>query len=213
MKMAFGNSCNVAFSQIGLKLDPVSWKKNCEKMLFNQTLPTKLQNVKNSTFSLDKNAVPALRMQTGIGQGNTLVTPLHMAMITSAIANDGVLMEPYVLDYTKSDNGTVVKRYSKTKYGSLLSVSSAKTLQEYMRYVVTDGTAKALNSDLYTAYGKTGTAEYNEDKNAHSWFVGYAEKDGKKVCVAIIMEGAGQGSRHAVPLAKKIFETYFSEKE
>ena len=81
-----------------------------------------------------------------------------------------------------------------------------------MRYAVTNGTARKLRTDAYDAYGKTGTAEYTEDKSkTHSWFTGFAEKDGKKLAVAVIMEGAGTGSKHAVPLAKEIFDTYFSE--
>jgi peptidoglycan glycosyltransferase len=65
-------------------------------------------------------------------------------------------------------------------------------------------------SDNYKAYGKTGSAEYTSDKNAtHSWFLGFAKKDGKEVAVAIILEGAGSGSSHAVPVARAMFDNYF----
>lgn len=78
-----------------------------------------------------------------------------------------------------------------------------------MRYVVTNGTGRVVNSSAYTAYGKTGTAEFSSNKNeAHSWFVGFAKKGDKKIAVAVIMEGAGAGSSHAAPLARKLFETY-----
>ena len=76
--------------------------------------------------------------------------------------------------------------------------------------MVTDGTGSKLQSDSYTAYGKTGTAEYSSDENsAHSWFVGYAESGDQQIAIAVIMEGAGAGSAYAVPAAKTVFDTYF----
>ena len=181
-------------------------------MLFNRDIPTKLSNVKKSSFTLEKGDDPVLVMQTAIGQGDTLVTPLHMAMISAAIANDGVVMEPYILDRVENDNGDLVKAYFGNTYGSIISSEDAKTMRKLMRTVVTDGTASALNTDGYKAYGKTGSAEYTSDKNAtHSWFTGFAKSDDKEIAVAIIMEGAGSGSGHAVPVARAMFDNYFSD--
>ena len=81
-----------------------------------------------------------------------------------------------------------------------------------MRYVVTDGTATGLNGSNYMAYGKTGTAEFNDNKDeAHAWFVGYAKKDDKELAIAVLQEKGGSGSKTAVPIAKAVFDTYFSE--
>ena len=150
-------------------------------------------------------------MQTSIGQGTTLTTPLHMAMIVSAIANGGELMEPYIIDHSMNNQQQLVKQYDPQSYGNILSASEASALQELMRAVVTEGTGTSLQSDRYTVYGKTGTAEYNSDKDdTHAWFVGYAtDASGKEIAVAVIMEGAGYGSRQAAPLAKKMFDVYF----
>ena len=150
-------------------------------------------------------------MQTAIGQGDTMVSPLHMAMVASAIANNGTLMEPYIIDHTQNESGTIVKQFDATSYGELLSSSDAATLQEYMRFVVTNGTGSVLNSDLYEAYGKTGTAEFSSNKNEdHSWFVGFAKNaEGKQIAVAVVMEGVESGGHYAVPATKKIFDAYF----
>ena len=87
-----------------------------------------------------------------------------------------------------------------------------KTMQEYMRYVVTNGTATPLNSDLYEAYGKTGTAEFSSNKNKdHSWFVGFAKNAaGKEIAIAVVMENVASGNAYAVPASKQILDTYFS---
>ena len=211
LSQAFAKSCNVAFSQAGLSLDLTKYRNLAENMLFNKDIPTKLPNVKQSSFDLKKGDDPVLVMQTAIGQGDTLVTPLHMAMITSAIANDGVVMEPYILDKVVNDNGDLVRAYFGSTYGSIMSSEDAKKLRSLMRGVVTEGTGSALASDAYKAYGKTGSAEYSSDKNAtHSWFVGFAKTDEKEIAVAVIMEGAGSGSSHAVPVARAMFDEYLA---
>ena len=88
----------------------------------------------------------------------------------------------------------------------------ADQMKSLMRGVVENGTGSKLKTDAYTAYGKTGTAEFTDDKSrTHSWFTGVAEKDGKQIAIAVIMEDSGTSSKHAVPLAKKCFDTYFSE--
>ncbi|MCR5099409.1 MAG: penicillin-binding protein 2 [Lachnospiraceae bacterium] len=212
LTQAFAKSCNVAFSQAGLSLDLNKYHNLAENMLFNRDIPTKLSNVKKSSFDLKKGDDPVLVMQTAIGQGNTLVTPLHMAMIAAAIDNDGIVMEPYIIDKVVNDNGDLVRPNFGDTYGAIVSTEDAKKLRKLMRAVVTDGTGSALLSENYKAYGKTGSAEYTSDKNAtHSWFVGFAKKEDREVAVAIIMEGAGSGSSHAVPVARAMFDNYFSE--
>ena len=151
-------------------------------------------------------------MMTAIGQGNTLVTPMHMAMITAAVANNGVLMVPRFLDRTESYTGsTVVERYPFTEYGRLLSTSEAEVLREYMRAVVEDGNAKTLLSDAYTAAGKTGTAEYSSDKSrSHAWFAGYVTGEKPDLVVCVLVESAGSSSEYAVPVAKRVFDAYYA---
>ena len=75
-------------TDIGVGLGGASLRETAENLLFNKSLP--LNSYRTSSFSLDADSVTPLIMQTAIGQGNTLVSPMHMALITSAIANDGV---------------------------------------------------------------------------------------------------------------------------
>lgn len=207
-KQAFGNSCNVAFSQVGLSLPGGALKKTANEFLFNKKIPTEISNVKKSSFTLKNNDHKALVMQTSIGQGNTLVTPLHMALISEAVANYGTIKDPFVVDHIENDGGRFVRSHVNHSQ-RICSESEASTLKQLMRYVVTNGTGRVVNSQTYTAYGKTGTAEFSSNKNqAHSWFIGFAEKGSKKIAVAVIMEKAGAGSSHAAPLARRLFDAY-----
>ena len=161
---------------------------------------------------ITKDADKGKIMQTSIGQGDTLVSPLHMVFVASAIANNGVAMEPYVVDYVENDGGVHVKNYKEKEYGQLLSESDAALLQDYMRGVVENGTGKALNGQSYTAYGKTGSAEYNSAGDSHGWFVGYGTKEGyNDIAIAVIVEDGGSGSQSAVPVTKQIFDVYFNK--
>lgn len=88
--------------------------RTAEDLLFNKSLP--LNAYRTSSFSLDKKSVTPLIMQTAIGQGNTLVSPMHMALITCAIANDGVLMKPYLIDEVVNDSNDTVKKTEPVPY-------------------------------------------------------------------------------------------------
>ncbi len=208
---AFAESCNSAFADIGSSLEVDSFRKLAKQLLFDTELPVSL-TYNQSSFSLSESDSEAMRMMTAIGQGETLVTPMHMALIMSAIANDGVLMTPRFLERTENYTGTLVETYSTSTYGSLMTSQEASVLQSYLRAVVEYGTGTALQSDEYTVYGKTGTAEYSSNKNeSHAWFTGYASGDKEDLVVVVLVEGAGSGSQYAVPIAKKIFEAYYTE--
>ena len=94
---------------------------------------------------------------------------MHMAMIASAIANDGMLMNPYVIDHTENYEGIEVDRYEPVEYGQVLSEQDTEVLHSFMEQVVQEGTGTKLKGRSYTAAGKTGTAEFSTSSDsAHS---------------------------------------------
>ena len=204
---AFANSCNCAFAEIGTELGGASLLKTSEDLLFNQKLP--LTSYRKSSFTLNGSSGIPLIMQTSIGQGNTLVSPMHMALITSAIANDGVLMKPYLIDKVTNAGGDTVSTTEPTDYKRLMTSNEAALLGKLMEGVVQNGTATALNGRGYTVAGKTGSAEYDENGSSHSWFIGYSNIDKPDLVVAIIVEGGGTGSEAAVPIAADLFDAYY----
>ncbi len=148
-------------------------------------------------------------MQASIGQGTDSITPLHMNMITCAIANDGILMKPYLIDRVENENGSVMKQFTSGAYGKLITEQEAENLTQLMAEVVESGTATKLKGLGYTAAGKTGSAEYNNVKtDSHAWFTGFAPVENPQICVTVIIEGAGSGGDFAVPIAKRIFNAY-----
>ena len=213
LKKAFAKSCNTAFSSIGLSLDEDTFKSNCESLLFNSELPLDLPYSK-SAFSLKEGSTPAEQMMTAIGQGETLVSPMHMAMIMSAVANDGILMKPYFLERVETYSGDLVKNFRPAVYGSLMTEAEAEILTEYMRAVVTEGTGSKLDNMGFFVAGKTGTAEYSSDKSkSHAWFAGFSDTGESDIVVCVLVEEAGSGSEYAVPVAREIFNAWNMERE
>jgi peptidoglycan glycosyltransferase len=211
-KTAFAKSCNSAFAQIGVDLDRSRYRTTVESLLFNQKLPLDDIIYTKSKFSLEAGSADALTMQTAIGQGNTLVTPMHMALITSAVANGGTLMTPYLVDELQTGSGASVKKYKPESYKQLMSGEEASQLSALMKGVVENGTASSLAGRSYTVAGKTGTAEHGDVSSTtpHSWFVGYSNVEDPDIVVCVVAEEAGAGSEVAVPIASRIFEAYYN---
>ena len=208
-KRSFAKSCNTSFANIGLSLDKSAFGDTLEQLLFGQDLTTAF-NTNVSRIDVREDIPDGDMMQISIGQGTTSITPLLLNMITCAIANEGNLMTPYVVDYVAGSAGNTVKTFSPSSYGRLMSQEEAATLKGLMTDVVEEGTASRLKGLSYTAAGKTGSAEYGTVKgDSHAWFTGFAPADDPQICVTIIIEGAGAGGDYAVPIAKRIFDAYF----
>lgn len=210
LKKSFAKSCNSSFSNITTKLDIDAYDKTCEELLFNDALPISYPSA-TSEFVLSKKDSVGTVMRTGIGQGDTLISPLHLLLVASAIDNDGELMRPYIVDRVESYDGKLVNQTNPTKVKRLLSEDEASVLQEYMRSTVLSGTGKKLANESYEVYGKTGTAQVSDSTDqTNAWFVCYAKKEGyEDIAVVVVVEKAGTGSGYAIPMANHVLKSYF----
>ncbi len=207
---AFAKSCNGAFAKIGTTLSIPDFYQLCQSFLFNTELPYPLVYEKSS-FTLTDESPDWEVLQTAIGQGKTEMSPLHNALIAAAIANGGILMKPYVVSEIQNAYGETVKQYLPSVYEKLMMPEEAAALTGLMTACVADGTGYAVLTDDYTAAGKTGTAEWDENKESHAWFVGFAPAENPQIVVSVVLEEAGTGSDHAAPVARKIFDVFFEE--
>lgn len=206
---AFANSCNGAFSSLGLEMDLEGLKNLSEQLLFNREQPLSIPYSK-STYRMSADAENWEIMQTAIGQGSTLMTPMHNLMLVSAIANGGILMKPYFIDHVENAGGQTVKKFMPSAYGELMVANEAGALKELMVDVVNEGTGSVLKTDAYQAAGKTGSAEFETGKETHAWFVGFAPADNPKIAVCVIVEEGGSGGQTAAPIGRKLFDAYLN---
>lgn len=209
---SFAKSCNASFANIGMNLDRSKFSETLEDLLFNQKLPWDFLHSQSST-PVDADISDSEMLQVSIGQGKVQITPLHLNMITAAIANNGVLMKPHVVDKVEDANGNTIRNYKPEEYATLMTSEESAVLRDMMIEVVENGTATKLQGYGYTAGGKTGSAEFNSNTDdSHAWFTGFAPADNPEIAVTIIIEGAGSGGDYAVPMARRVFDAYFEDK-
>jgi peptidoglycan glycosyltransferase len=207
---SFAKSCNSSFANIGLTLDRTKFLKTLSSLYFNSELPVSF-DTKKSVVSENIVNDDSDMIQTAIGQGTTSITPLQLAAVTAMIANGGEMMTPYMIDHVETASGTVIKQYNPESLGQLISEQEAAALEAVMKEVVESGTGTRLSGQEYKVAGKTGSAEYNSNSDSHAWFTGYTYDTDKPLQVTVIMEGAGSGGEYAVPVARRIFDQYYSK--
>lgn len=201
LQEAFQVSCNTYFATLSVRLGNDKLEANANKFAYNTEF--NFSDIILYSSSYEGSGDDGNVAWAGIGLYNDLITPLHSAMITGAVANGGVMMEPKLLKKVDENNAL-----TSSVYRTVMSSSVAEKLEGYMRAVVTDGTGTRADVSGVTVCGKTGTADYVEDgkTKSHAWFTGYIADDEYPYAVSIILEGAGSGGRYAAPIAKSIFK-------
>jgi peptidoglycan glycosyltransferase len=203
LEKALVKSCNLAFSQMGLQLGRTKLNNVSERYMFNKTIPFDL-TTKNSVFPENKISTRPDLAVSAIGQGKILVTPLNMAMVAAAIANDGLIMRPFLVKEVLTPQGRTVKGSNTQVLSKATSETVAHQLQDMMVKVVKEGTGRNARIRNVEVAGKTGTAE-NETKKTHAWFIGFAPVENPKVAIAVVLESAGKtGGESAAPIARDI---------
>lgn len=216
---SMAHSCNGSFINIGLKLKLELWHETCEKLLFNKPLyfyDYFGNDITESSFTLDNESSIFSVMQTSFGQGETLISPIHNALIMQSIANDGVMYVPYIVDEIKSSVGKSLYSYEDSQTEKIMAdtmdLKEAVMLKEHLKAVVIDGFPHVFGNAPYTCAGKSGTAQYGTEGNEHSLFVGFMPFENPEIVVSIILENFNaneNANKYAVDVAKEIFDTYY----
>jgi len=215
LKKALAVSSNVMFAQLGVELGEEKLREISERMGFGTDIPFDIP-VSKSLFpyeKMEKNDMAAVAM----GQGKLMVSPLHMTMITSGIANNGIVMKPILVSKIISPENKEIKSFKQEEFKKIMDPDVAAKINKMMQEVVNNGTGKKAAIDGIKVAGKTGTAEnelshLKKDKD-HAWFVGFAPAENPQIAVAVVLEYSGSyGGEIAAPIAKKIMEAYLKGK-
>ena len=204
LKTAFKRSCNVTFGKLAYQLGLDRLRDTAERFGFNENFKFGDFVVYNSAFPADAPTTSSL-VWAGIGQGQVLVTPLHMAMISGTIANGGVMMKPWLIGRITNSLGSVSGAGAAEVYRQIVSDSVASKIAEYMYETVESGTATRAAVKGYPVCGKTGSAEVSDDKNVetNAWFTGFIYDQAHPYAISVVIEGGGAGARMPSELAAK----------
>ena len=200
---ALRQSCNTSFAMLGVDLGEDALRETAEGFGFGQRMEIPL-SVTPSTMGSDLD--DAQVATSSLGQYETRVTPLQMAMVASAFANDGVVMEPQLVQSVRTSDLSTIAELSPNELGQPVSAANASQMRQMMVEVVENGTGGAAAVPGVEVGGKTGTAEWGQERAPHSWYVGYAQAEDRKIAVAVVVEEGGYGSRTAAPIAQDVTE-------
>ena len=201
-------SCNIPMAELAVELGDDAIRAEAEKYGFNTSFSMPLTSTP-STYPANLDA-PQTAL-SGFGQGQVRATPLQMAMVSAGIANDGVVMNPRMIDRVIGTDLAVRTEGSNSEYGRALESNVAAQMVTMMTANVQDGAASNARIDGVQVAGKTGTAE-NDTRPYTLWFTGFAPADDPKVAVAVVVENgggqgqSGSGNEIAAPIAKKVME-------
>ncbi len=230
MAEAFKESCNVTFGEIALELGADRFSTQAFEFGACPTLPPERTGCDDPPIAFElpfesgrfpeppyfDQRTPALAY-SGVGLDNVLMNPLHMALVTSAIANGGAMMRPRIVTEVRDAQGRAVREFGPDEFGRPVSTTTAETMRQMMVSVVESGTGTAAQIPGVMVAGKTGTATNGEGRPPNAWFTAFAPagptQDPAIVVTVIVLDGGdlgneATGGRVAAPVAKAVIEAY-----
>jgi cell division protein FtsI/penicillin-binding protein 2 len=219
LRDAFEWSCNTVFARLGVSVGVADMSAMARAFGFNDTRLRIPFSVVPSTF--DTSVDRAQLALSSIGQYNTRATPLQMAMVAAAVADDGQVRTPYLVERTTDDHGGTVSTLGSHAVRQAMQPSTAARMKELMEDVVTEGTGTNAAIPGAIVGGKTGTAQHGIGNagTPYAWFVSWAQGEDDmepKVAVAVVVEDASadrgeiSGGGTAAPIARAVMEAVLS---
>ncbi|HDH03871.1 MAG TPA: penicillin-binding protein 2 [Actinobacteria bacterium] len=216
LEIAFLRSCNVTFALLGMNLGEEAVIGQAEQYGFNRDTPFDLP-VLNSAVPTpdDLNGDLAALAQNSLGERDVQATAFQMALVATAIANDGRLMEPFLV--AKGFNADSTLRWEREPefLSQPIGAGTAQILGEMMERVVTQGTGTRAQIPGIRVAGKTGTAEVGGGP-PHAWFVGFAPVGNPRIAIAVVVADGGDvgenatGGVVAAPIARTVIDYWLS---
>ena len=206
---ALAVSCNTAFANLGLELGEDKLRAQAARFGFDQR---HLGDLGGAASRFPDKLDEAQLALSSIGQFDVAASPLQMAMVAGAIANDGVMMDPYVVSMVQAPDLQTLQRHQPRVLSQAMKPENARELQQMMVGVVADGTGRNAAIPGVAVGGKTGTAQTDLSRKPFAWFTSFAPAEEAQVAVAVIIEDADvprndiAGGRLAAPIARAVME-------
>jgi peptidoglycan glycosyltransferase len=216
LDFALTHSVNTYFAQVGEKLGTDTMFEYMDRFGFNKDPELDypdLQMAPSGVYDGGSLLGPGDAIDIGrvaIGQERLLVTPMQMAEVAAAVANDGKLMKPTFLQEAKDPDGRTINELSPSVQSDVISADAANQLTEMMTHVTEDGTAAGLTVGGIAFAGKTGTAEVDPAAGINRpWFIGFAPAADPQIAVAVMLEKCQGcfGGEVAGPIATQVMES------
>jgi peptidoglycan glycosyltransferase len=215
MVQAYEHSINAVFCDIGMKLGAKKVIDEAKKFGFYSQPPIELPSdtvapsgeyAANHTLLTNTGLMDPGRL--AFGQDKLIASPLQMALVAAAVANNGTIMVPHLVNKVTAPNGSTVEKFKPQVWKHAMKPSTAAALNTMMQAVVTGGTGTAAQIPGVKVAGKTGTAETGIPHVYDAWFLFFAPADNPVIAGAVVIEHSdnGFGGSVSAPIAKQLMQ-------
>jgi peptidoglycan glycosyltransferase len=209
-------SCNIWFALAGLRTGGDALADWAGRLGFGERipfdLPTAISQVTDGGGSIGGGFTDSVELaNAAYGQGETLVTPLQMALVAAAVANDGTIMRPRLVIAATGKSGTT--RFEPSVWQPrVMSATIAREIADAMRLAVSGDLGRVFTAGAdvrgLDVAGKSGTAQLEAGRSPHSWFIGFAPYDNPRIAIAVVVEESGGGGVKASPIAGDLLRAW-----
>lgn len=202
-------SCNTIFAQLAVEVGEAALFDMAEKLGFNHSFAIPLTSIPSE---FPQGMTPDRIALASFGQGDLRAHPLQMALVSAAVANGGVVMNPRMIDIVLNNDLSVLRAYDNSEFARAMSPQTASMLSEIMVDAVQNGTGQNARIEGIAVAGKTGTAQNGETLPLTLWFTAFAPAENAQIAIAVVVEDgggrgqSGSGGSIAAPIAKKVIE-------
>lgn len=210
IKQGFKVSSNVMFATYATRVGEEKLKEVAARFGIGERMDFDI-NTSKSLFNYDNSMTETDLAACGIGQGKLLVTPLNMALVASTIANDGVMMKPFLVEKAAYGSDRVIYQRKPEVWKTSVDKSTAAMIEEYMVECVSSGTGKGAAINGIAVAGKTGTAENERPGKEHAWFICYAPCENPEIAICVMQEYTGKTGSSCAPIARELIKYYLNK--
>lgn len=216
LKEAFAKSVNTVFGKIGaFEVGPAGLRQYADRFGFNRRLAADIP-LQESRAQIPDDPWGAAEAASGYTRENTM-SPLQGALIAAALANDGVMMEPFLVESVHRMDGTRLYQAQPKIANTVVSPEVASEVRELMRQTVVSGTSRRAFKGFFRGRfaslgvgGKTGHLTGNDPPGSYDWFVGFAEEGQRRIAIAALTINEKQWRVKSSYLARRAIESYFN---
>lgn len=213
--LSFVRSCNTTFARLAIDVGAEQIGAIADGIGFNSEIPFPWTVAESAFLTAELSQDQAALGQSGIGERDVRATPLQMALIAAAIANQGSVHDPYLVGRIFDAEGTEVEVFEPGPGRQAFTPDTAAIMSQMMERVVTEGTGRLATVPGIRVAGKTGTAT-GEEGRPHAWFIGFGPVEQPSIAVAIFVESGGDvgesasGGSVAAPIAAQVISEWLN---
>ncbi|MDD4168667.1 MAG: penicillin-binding transpeptidase domain-containing protein [Desulfotomaculaceae bacterium] len=207
---AFAASCNPVFARLGLSLGDSKIIEYAQRLGLDNQVVTGYPVPPDHRQDLNLINAPNSLVNSSVGQGPVLATPVQVTAMLNAVVSDGIYRLPRLVKELRESNGKVAREFTADPGRKAIQPDTASELRRLLELVIDEGAGSEAMAPLFGSAGKTGSAQVGDSGQVNAWFTGYAPRANPCYIVTVLVEGGASGAESAAPVFREIMEQILS---